>query len=239
LKHPRFACFVHRNGVDTLLICDLGNDRVVEVTATGVFLRAIAVEAGSWPSGVAYCSIGDVVAVSLKGAHAVVLLQYESGAVKPEVTIGLGTGTWGCGDGQLWNPIGVAFTADSRYILVADCSNHRVSKFSAATGAFIAHLATQANGICFPRDVLECEDGSIVVAHGGYASPSVVCVRQDGGFVQNLIIPSAAGDSSRSLSYSVMLKGVVVKTFGGAVFLVRDAWMCSSRSAWLSALSCS
>jgi hypothetical protein len=35
---------VHRDGVDTLLICDYGSDRVVEVTARGEFMRAIAVE---------------------------------------------------------------------------------------------------------------------------------------------------------------------------------------------------
>ena len=35
LNYPRFACFVHRNGANTLLICDSGNDRVVEVDVYG------------------------------------------------------------------------------------------------------------------------------------------------------------------------------------------------------------
>jgi hypothetical protein len=34
--NPTFVCFVHRNGMDTLFIVDSGNDRVVEVTASGV-----------------------------------------------------------------------------------------------------------------------------------------------------------------------------------------------------------
>jgi hypothetical protein len=42
LDRPAFACFVHHDGIDTLLICDWGNDRVVEVTVRGEFMRAIA-----------------------------------------------------------------------------------------------------------------------------------------------------------------------------------------------------
>jgi hypothetical protein len=239
LDFPACACFVHRNGAETLLIADFGNDRVVEVTATGVFLRAIALKEGML--GIAYCGTSDVIAVSLFCAHAVVLRQYESGVVKPEVTIG--SGTEGSGDGQLCDPHGVTFTADGLYILVADWGNERVSKFRAASGAFIAHVATKAaNGIFSPRDVLQCEDGSIVVAQGDGGSGSVVCVGQDGGTVQNIMIPSAIDGTFHlpvSLSYCVFLKGVVVRTYKGGLFLLRDAWFASSRSAWLSALACS
>jgi hypothetical protein len=42
LKYPVSTCFVHRDGVDTLLICDYGNGRIVEVTVRGEFMRAIA-----------------------------------------------------------------------------------------------------------------------------------------------------------------------------------------------------
>ncbi len=228
LKTPRFTCFVHRNGTDSLLICDAGNDRVVEVTASGVFLRAIAVKEGSRPYGIAYCGTNDVIAVSLRLAHAVVLLQYESGTVKPEVTIGSGTGAGGSCNGQVNHPSGVTFTADGRYILVADCANYRVSKFSATSGAFIAHVATYAaNGIWRPRDVLQCEDGSIVVAHqgDGDSDPSVLCVGENGVTVKTIIIPSASGGAfiPLSLSYSPSLNGVVVKQDGGSgrVMLLR------------------
>jgi DNA-binding beta-propeller fold protein YncE len=234
---PASACFVHRNGIDTLLIADTGNRRVVEVSASGVFLRAIAVKTGS--SGhIAYSGVADVIAVSLRAAHAVVLLQYESGAVMPEVTIGSGTGARGRGDGQLDYPHGVTFTADGRYILVADFYNHRVSKFSASSGAFIAHVISK--GISYPRDVLECEDGSIVVAQGRVYEASVVCLGEDGLSVQDVFTPSPNGRAFTpfSLSHSSFLNGLVVKTMGGS-FLLRDVWMCSNRRAWLTAMSCS
>ena len=236
LDNPVFACFVHRNGIETLLICDSGNDRVVEVTAAGEFCRAIAVKKGSYAWGIAYCCLTDVIAVSLNAASAVVLLQYESGAVKPEVTIGLGRGS---GGGQLSQPLGVTFTADGRNILVADFGNHRVSKFSATSGAFIAHVIS--SGICRPRDVLQCEDGSIVVAQGAYggsAASGLVCVGEDGTVVHNIIIPTSDFCLPCALSYSSTLNLLVVKTVAHGVFLLRDPWMCSSRNAWLSALSC-
>ncbi len=219
LRFPRLACFVHRDGVDTLFICDCGNDRVVEVSERGEFIRAVAVKKGSRPFGVA--ERDGVIAVSLCDAHAVVLLQYESGAVKPEVTIGSGMGS---GDGQLNSPRGVTFTADGRYILVADCGNHRVSKFSAASGAFIAHVIS--NGISYPVDVLQREDGSIVVAH------EKACVVKDGVTVQSI---GGGAFIPWSLSYSPSLDGVVVKCYDGGVFLLRDAWSHSLRCEWVHA----
>jgi DNA-binding beta-propeller fold protein YncE len=218
-NHPAFVCFVHRDGVDTLLICDFGNNRVVEVSARGEFMRAIAV---SRPWGIA--ERDGVIAVSLCWTHTVVLLQYESGAVKSEVTIG--SGIAGNADGQLFYPRGVAFTTDGRYILVADCWNDRVSKFSTASGEFVAHVIS--NGISYPRDVLQCEDGNIVVAH----DDGVACVRKDGVTVQNITI-SSGGPSA--LFYSPSLNGVVVKCFGGNMFVLRDAWPHSLRCAWVHA----
>ena len=251
LYDPRFACFVHRNGVDTLLICDCGNDRVVEVTANGVFLRAISLMKGDCPFGIA--ERDGVIAVSLCGTHAVVLLQYDSGTVTPDVTFGCGSGGTDVRrngmllnpEGHLSFPRGVSFTTDGCYLLVADSGNHRVSKFSATSGAFITHVIS--NGISYPRDVLQCEDGSLVVAQGGYCgfTPSVVCVAADGATVQDIVIPVARHGhrytihAPFSLSYSPSLNGVLVKTYTEGVFLLRDSWMASRRCAWLSALSCS
>jgi hypothetical protein len=212
---------VHRDGVDTLLISDSCSNRVVEVTARGEFMRAIALPEDSRPWGIA--ERDGVIAVSLQWNNVVVLLQYESGAVNPEVAIGSGTG--GNADGQLHNPMGVTFTADGRYILVADCGNHRLSKFSAASGAFVAHMVS--NGISYPTDVLQCEDGSIVLAH----DYGVTCVGKDGVTVQNINVPSIPC----SLSYSPSLTGVVVKCFDGSVFVLRDAWPHSLRCEWVHA----
>jgi DNA-binding beta-propeller fold protein YncE len=221
LDRPAFACFVHREGVDTLLICDWGNDRVVEVTVRGEFMRVIALPEDSLPWGIA--ERDGVIAVSLLFTHMVVLLQYESGAVKPEVTIG--SGTAGNADGQLDHPLGVAFTADGRHIQVADYFNHRVSKFSATSGAFVAHVIS--NGILYPAHALQCEDGSIVVAH----ERGVACVEKDGVTVQHINVRSAP----YSLSYSPSWNGVVVKFFNGCVFVLRDAWSRSLRCEWVHA----
>jgi DNA-binding beta-propeller fold protein YncE len=212
---------VHRDGIDTMLICDYGNDRVMEVTAGGEFMRAIALPVDSRPCGIA--ERDGVIAVSMWAADAVVLLQYESGTVKPEVTIGSGTG--GNADGQLNHPVGVAFTADGRYILVADGWNHRVSKFSAASGEFVAHVVS--NGISYPVNVLQCEDGRIVVANKN----GVACVGNAGVTVQNIIISGIPW----SLSYSLSLNGMVVKCYDGSVFVLRDAWSRSLRCEWVRA----
>jgi hypothetical protein len=105
LKLPRSACFVHRDGVNALLICDRGNDRVLEVTAGGEFMRAIALPKRRHPCGIA--ERDGVIVVSLHRTHAVVLLSYESGAVKSEVTIG--SGAAGNTDGELSLPKGGHF----------------------------------------------------------------------------------------------------------------------------------
>jgi DNA-binding beta-propeller fold protein YncE len=192
----------------------------VEVTAGGEFMRAIAVDGHPW--GIA--ERGGVIAVTLWATHAVVLLHYESGAVKPEVTIG--SGSEGNADGQLSFPNGVTFTADGCHILVADWGNRRVSKFSADSGAFIAHVIS--NGISDPSDVLQCEDGSIVVAH----DYGMTCVMKDGVTVQNITISRGV---PQSLSYSLSLNGMVVKSRDGSVFVLRDAWSHSLRCEWVHA----
>ncbi len=100
-----------------------------------------------------------------------------------------------------------------------------MSKFSAASGAFIAHVIS--NGITFPIDVLQSEDGSIVVAH----EDGVRCVGKDGVTVQNISLLY----SPTSLFYSPSLNGVVVSCYDGSVFVLRDAWSHSLRCTWVQA----
>jgi hypothetical protein len=103
-----------------------------------------------------------------------------------------------------------------------------VSKFSAASGAFVAHVVTRAaNGIAFPTDVLQYEDDSIVVAH----NDGVVCVGKDGATVQYINVPSIP----HSISYSPSSNGVVVNGCDGSVFVLRDAWSHSLRCEWVHA----
>jgi DNA-binding beta-propeller fold protein YncE len=137
----------------------------------------------------------------------------------------IGSGTAGNADGQLCYPTGVAFTTDGRHILVADSNNDRVSKFSAASGSFVAHVIF--DGISHPTDMLQCEDGSIVVAH----MDGVACVGKDGVTVQHIIISSGL----HSLSCSPSFNGVVVKCRDGGVFVLRDAWPHSLRCEWVHA----
>jgi sugar lactone lactonase YvrE len=227
LNDPQLACFARRGGVDTLLVCDSGNHRVVEVSADGRFLRHIAVEAGGGPYGVAYCGQRDAIAVSLHRAHVLVLLRYKTGAVL--TTIGE---LWvrGASDGQLFGPIGLRFTADGARIVVADYYNYRVSMFSADDGTFIAHVATRANGtrpLSHPHDVWSCkDDDSVLVAE----DRRVVRIRKDGTVkvVLDDCVPS-------SISYSPVLHGNVVTTRKGCVLLIRDEWMSSLRCAWVCA----
>jgi hypothetical protein len=122
--------------------------------------------------------------------------------------------------------MGVTFTADGRYILVTDYNNDRVSKFRADSGAFVAHVIS--SGILHPTDVLQCEDGSIVMTNW----KGVTCVGKDGVTVKSIAISSGG---PRSLSYSPSLHGVVVKCDDGSVFVLRDAWSHSLRCEWVQA----
>lgn len=231
LKFPTSVCFVRRSGRDTLLIIDWGKDCVVEVTAGGgVFLRAIEVKKFGHPFGIAYCDKSDVIAVSLHVGHAVVLLQYESGAQKSEFTIGSRPGDESGSDGLLFHPMRVAFTADGDYIVVADYYNHRVSKFSAVSGAFIAHVATNAvHGITYPDAVLPCEDGSVVMGRDNHLVrlwPDTVMVDSN---------PILKMDS-HLVSLCYCFDDIIVRGYNGKVLVLRDAWARSSRGAWLCAL---
>lgn len=218
LAGPTNACFVNRGGADTLLICDRNNFRIVEVTAAGVFLRVIRLEAGDYAWGVAYCGHTDVIAVT--GDNAVVL-DYMSGAVKFTV----GSRFPGSQDGRMWYPMGVGFTADGDCILVVDWGNNRVSKFKTATGEFIAHVASN---ISDPIYAVERDDGSVLV----------LCDDQDGSV---FIAHGSTVDKVttvlgvHSFAYSSVLGGVVVNCSEGHVYLMHDSWTRSSRSAWLGA----
>jgi hypothetical protein len=234
LSQPTCACFVHRHGLDTLLICDSANDRVVEVTVDGAFIRTLAVRNRSCLSGIAFCQTSDVIAVSLEGRGEVLLLHFKTGEEISEATI-RSNRIFAC-TVPVFNPMGVAFTADGLCLSVADCRNHRVSKFSTVTGAFIAHVATKAtHGIWYPKDVQWCEDGSLVIAQQGdfdvsdVAPPSVVC----GVKRKEIKFPSYSSSSTAaipsSLSFSASLNAVVVKMNDGNIFLLYDAFGFSSR----------
>ena len=233
LRSPHFACFTRRGGVDTLLICDAGNDRVVEVAVDGAFLRSIALIRDACPYGVAYCSQRDLIAVSLYAADMVLLLSYD--AVAPPV-VTIGTGRSGRRDGQLDGPRGLHFTLDGAQLLLADTWNHRVSKFCVGTGVLLSHVATH---ISRPSDVIQCGDGTIVIV----GSETVMRVGLEGEKVEEGggggddddgdggSIPMDAMFTPWSLSYSPASKAVVIKEYGteGRVVTLKDG---SLRCVW-------
>ena len=234
----RGVCFARRSGVDTVLACDAGRDCVIEISAAGEFLRLIDLSYhNSWPYGVAYCGQRDAIAVSLHDANSVVLLRFQSA----EFIMRIGSGAPGSADKQLHFPRGIRFTADGRHLLVADCYNHRVGKFSADDGAFVAHVATAAaNGIAYPTDVLQREDGVIVVAEGVNVGAgvdtvcgngSIVFIEKDGVATKY----SGLGITPWTLCRSHSFCGIIVKDLDSArIVMWEDAWYTSRRRAWVA-----
>jgi hypothetical protein len=116
--------------------------------------------------------------------------------------------------------------------LVADRGNHRVCKLDATDGTFICHVATkEAHGIMLPTDVVESEDGDIVVA----CRDGVVVVKNDEA---TLMRPSDNGFRPLSL-YSKEGNIWVNETNNMrgrvAIAVLADAWHSSLRCVWVSA----
>lgn len=125
-------------------------------------------------------------------------------------------------------------TEDGDCILVVDSVTNRVGKFCAATGTFITNMASeQAHGISSPREALQYDDTTLVVARR-----SVTCIGADGAVVNNLVLRSKSGlvVQPESICSSALWGGVVVKGFDGSVFLFRNTWARGSRGAWLCAI---
>jgi hypothetical protein len=131
----------------------------------------------------------------------------------------------------------VTFAADGDFILVADCYNHRVSKFKASSGEFVAHVASSSShGIRFPRDVLQHGAVSLIAAGSAIGHPTLFCVGAEGETLREIRISSDFFSISHTFFSISGDVDVAVKTDGEEVYLLRDEWTCSRRCAWLSAL---
>lgn len=215
MRRPQSPCFVHRGGVETLLLCDWGNDRVVELTVGGEFMRAIPFP---FPYCVAYNRNRDVIAVSLWSNNEVIVLEYERAAEEPLYVMEV----FSC-------PTGMVFTADGEHLLVADFGNHRLSKFRVDDGALVAHLASRSHGgLWCPRDVIQRDDGTIVVAHFN----GLTIIGLDGK--TEIVFLSY---KPLSLLYSPFF-GVIVCNTDAMSFVLKDTWLSSSRYAWLAVTTC-
>lgn len=215
---PDHLYFVHRHGVDSLLIVDGGNNRIVEVSARGEFMRAISI----WdPVRVAYCEVSDRIAISFwNDSHPFQLLNYRT-----ELRVGKKR-FWRSPSVKMCRPFGMGFYKKGRYILVADWGNHCVNMFCTHTGGFVSEFASKADGINWPRDVHVLDDGTVIVQQG-FSGPCSVVTFPPNGASETFVFGTGAFNSA----YSSLLNGIVVKNSNdGSVFLLSDA---SSRLAWL------
>jgi hypothetical protein len=85
------------------------------------------------------------------GDHRVSLFSAGDGSLVARVG-----GERGAAPGLLSCPYGVRLTADGAHVAVADFYNDRVSLFSLRDGAFVRHVATEAQGVTLPRDMVRC-----------------------------------------------------------------------------------
>ena len=113
-----------------LLVCDRNNNRVQELTGLGeaepVHVRDMKVA-----NARTIAVHGDMVAVGT-GDATVVLLSYSTGAIIRTF------GSKGTGRGNIGTAAqGLRFTLDGVYVLVAEWSNKRLSKFRVSDGAFV------------------------------------------------------------------------------------------------------
>jgi hypothetical protein len=209
LGSPGSVCFVRRGGIDTLLICDVYHNCIVEITVDGCFVRR------------------DVIAASLVGGT-ITLMRYEPISAIANIVLAEGKGL----------PTGLRFTPDGAHLLIIDRHNSRVSKFCAVSGAFMSHVATRAaHGIHYPTDALQCEDGSLmVVSMTGIVWVGVDGVTTQ---KIDVCLSGDDDDDfwSYMLAYFPALDGVIVKERAGSgrVVLLQDAWSHSLRCAWVSA----
>ena len=154
----------------TLLVCDFGNNRLQELTGLGeaepAHVRDINIARAA-----TIAVHGDMVAFGTFDAP-VVLLSYASGAIIRTF------GSHGTGRGNIGaQPGGLRFTLDGVYILVAEGTNKRLSKFRVSDGAFVDFYCEGqvSNGF---KDVEIAPSGEVIVAD---ESAHRVCVFSSDG----------------------------------------------------------
>jgi DNA-binding beta-propeller fold protein YncE len=156
-KYPRRLCFTYD---DTILVCDMGNNRVQQLTVAGEFLSSFTVQ-----RPVSIAVHGDTVAVGTCDGP-IEIYSLATGELIRRF------GSHGDGPGQIGGcAAGIRFTPCGLSLLVAEWENHRMSLFT-VDGVFIKHIGAGvlAEG---PMDVSFGADGEIIVADIGN---SRICV---------------------------------------------------------------
>jgi hypothetical protein len=224
------VCFTLRNGVETLLMLDNCFKRVVEIDLNGVLLRHIALGRGHYAHGnIAFCGTQDLIAISSFSNSIVSLINYSGEEEVARV------GGWGHRDEQLNCPLGVSFTADGLYFLVADFGNNRVSKFRALDGRFITHLVV--GGVGRTVHVSEFEDGLLVVGRIGTPSSIGLFFVAPNGEAKSIFTYEAVSYSFFEGFACLASSGKIAVNSCGVLMFLSDAWDTSARAAWVSACS--
>ena len=218
LSNPQRICFVHRNGRDTILVVDAGNERIVEVATDGTFLRTVKTMGyETYLRAVAYSPQTDLIAISKGPDDAIVIIDYESGVVTRTI------GQRGC-------CTSIAFSADSTRIFVA---------YLVGVAMSVTHLNEVDECVVFAGfdatiDVLGSHDGGAVVASFSEETPrfTEVAYVSDAGSTRRVVV---LPDRIVALAYVGI--NVVCKSYSGRMYVLEDEWMTSSRGTWVTVCS--
>ena len=139
-----------------LLVCDINNNRVQELTGLGE-VEPVHVRDFKVARAATIAVHGDLVAVGTFDAT-VMLLSYATG------TIIRTFGSKGTSRGNIGTTAqGLRFTLDGVHILVAECYNNRLSKFRVSDGSFVDFYCegqvSESN-----KDVEIVSSGEVIVA---------------------------------------------------------------------------
>ena len=153
---PGWLCFAPWSST-TVLVPDYGSHRVVEVDVVTGFLVKV------WFTGVT-----KAFGVAATSTRIAVSSGFDSGTTSLKMYDLTGTQLWAVtaaglvlgdttGPGtRLGAPAGLKFSQDSSYVVLAEWYSERVTKWNAASGAYIGTVATTYRA----NDVMECETGS-------------------------------------------------------------------------------
>ena len=150
-KRPQRLCFTDD---DTMLVCDRDNNRVQQLTVAGEYLSSFTVRR---PISIAVH--GDMVAVGTADGP-IEIYSLATGELTRHF------GSYGHGRGQIGGyATGIRFTPDGSCLLVADCSNRRLSLFT-VVGMFKKHIGAGVFSD-YDKDVSFSASGKIIVADTG------------------------------------------------------------------------
>lgn len=139
---PRGLCFTD---CDTLLVCDLRSDRVVECDLDGNHMRQVIIlECIPW----AVDCTGDMIAVSSSSGNRINIYSYSSGACVRSIR-------------DLHTPNNIHLIHGGARALVVNRNKGTVCELDTTTGDVFRVLASD---ISFPYDVVACVDDTFFVS---------------------------------------------------------------------------